>query len=1264
MDAPKRLSLPSAASIGAVSREAAEAAITASLAVAPRTFPVAWFDGATGRRTSTADLDAAALVADLRALLAAPRVKGEGDALLPAATDPDRADRAREAVLRVTFAHVDHDHGAVTMAEAAEVFARLNVAAILYPSPSAPHAPPERTTRWRALVALAGSTPAGVYLACGPVVRAVFTALFGRGVDPSTFTPERLAFVHPRPFVLGGRPPSDLIAAGALALDVEALTDAACSAGWWRREAARDARRAGVRDGAALLEVLTSAGYVLGASDARGYAPASCPGDEWHGSVSAARRDTSCVIHTATGAWHCAHAHSLAPDEADRGPARTSTLLRWALAKRPELAAAIANARDVGGLRAVAAELREAPFDEAPRREVHPAALADDMADALARAMRSSRCVLYTPDVGAGKTTGIGRAIAPVLRDGSLLPATDAAAPKASAGGLVKDLASRDAVAASVLRAGFPARAHTPVHLIVDPATDKPACHHRKLALDVYSAGGSVRASLCPSVPGVNGAPSSPCEYLDSCLARDPWVPYMLGADGIAQPNAGAPRPPGELWVAVATHAAAPALADVLRNAAPLIVDEADPALHMVVESLDASDLEAAVSRAEVIAPARVAGERDVTGAPRKVAVAVAECARASGLVALAAVPPEARRAWVAAAITRGVSMGNARVRSDLVRWSEMPEDARAEDIAEACAVKWMIHGAGAHAITLRAGELPSKRGGDALRALARWARGCHSRIVEGDDGRTLALAWRSAVAEAAVAVCSRGGGVLALDATGDPDVARAALGAELVAHDPVRVDSGAVVRRVLVSTHRASRRNLTPRTGAPRWHEAVLPALRAALGGLRAQWRDGCGIGAGVVFAAQQLALACAALTAVGLEASPDAVRAEAERRCDEAKRVGPALRARVVEWALAADDETRRTLDALEVHGPAQWTHYGGVDARGSNVHRTRAWCITLGDARPRVSSKAHALWAATGSEPSDDAVRLAVNRHASAEHEQAHGRLRALQRDGERLVSVHVGAVPPLGWFARPVAPVVVSLAVAERWGRSPVEASSASPATEAEAAVVRVALDAEAPDPTAVADLHAAHAAGWTMGEVASAVGAERGTVRAWWCGETVPRTRRHLEALRALAEGRESATLRARYVRLVAGRGWGRLWRGASDAAGLARRLDALGVRVSLDAVTRWASSGGDLDAAALGALAALYPNLAAVFPPTRSTPSEAPAALPAWPPAELRDSPNATRKPRTPRPGFAVVRAPRTPAAPVRIAAGDGIPSPRGAPDG
>ena len=707
MDAPKRLSLPSPASIGAVSREAAEAAIKASLADAPRTFPVAWFDGSKGPRTSTADLDAAALAADLRALLAVPRPKGTGDALLPAATDPDRTDHARAAVYTVSFIHIDHDDGDVTMAEAAEVFARLNVAVYLYPSTSAPHAPPERTRRWRGLVPLAGSTPSGVYLACGRLVCAAFTAVLGRGVDPSTFTPERLAFVHPAPHVLGGRPPSDLLVVNGSAVDVEALTDAACSAGWWRREAARDARNAGVRDGAALLEVLTSAGYVLGAADARGYAPASCPGDEWHGSVSAARRDTSCVIHTATGAWHCAHAHSLAPDEADQGPANTSTMLRWALAKRPELAPAIANARDVGRLRAVAAELREAPFDEAPRREVHPAAVADDMADALARALRSSRCVLYTPDVGAGKTTAIGPGLAPVLRDGSLLPATDAAAPKASGGVLVKDLAARDAVAASVLRAGFPARAHTPVHLIVDPATDKPACHHRKLALDVYSAGGSVRASLCPSVPGVNGTPSRPCEYRDACLATDPWVSYVLGADGIARPHAGAPRPPGELWVAVATQAAAPALAAVLRDGAPLIVDEADPALHMVVESLDANDLEAAVSRAGVIAPARVAGERDVTVAPRAVAVAVAVCARASGLDALAAVPPDARRAWVAAAITRGVSMGNPRVRNDLVRWSEMPEDARAEDIAEACAVKWMIHGAGAHAITLRGGEPP-----------------------------------------------------------------------------------------------------------------------------------------------------------------------------------------------------------------------------------------------------------------------------------------------------------------------------------------------------------------------------------------------------------------------------------------------------------------------------------------------------------------------------------------------------------------------------
>lgn len=177
MDAPQRLSLSPAASIGAVTREIAEAAIRASLAEAPRTFPVAWFDGAEGPRGESADLDASALVADLRALLATPRPKGEGLALLPAATDPDRTDRERTAVLRVTFAHVDHDGGAVTMADAAEVFARLDVAAILYPSPSAPHAPPERTTRWRALVALAGSTPAGVYLTHAPVVRATFTAL-------------------------------------------------------------------------------------------------------------------------------------------------------------------------------------------------------------------------------------------------------------------------------------------------------------------------------------------------------------------------------------------------------------------------------------------------------------------------------------------------------------------------------------------------------------------------------------------------------------------------------------------------------------------------------------------------------------------------------------------------------------------------------------------------------------------------------------------------------------------------------------------------------------------------------------------------------------------------------------------------------------------------------------------------------------------------------------------------------------------------------
>ncbi len=1189
-----------------VSPERAAAALRKALTEAPRTYGVSWFDGAYGPRAASATHDWPTLAAELVARLALPMTKGTGDALLPAITDPDRTDKRRGAIVSVTFAHVDHDGGATTLGEARATLAAVGLGAFLFPSPSAPRGPVDRVTRWRCLIPLASGTAAADYALAAAVVRDAFAALFGQGVDRSTYRPECLAYVHPRE-TIGPRSPESLVCVDGLALDVAALADAATLAGWWNPDAARGAARAGVRDGAALAAVWRAAGYVDGAASPAGWTPLRCPRASWHGSHGPARRDTSTAIHEQTGACVCAHDHSLGPAD-ERGRANTSTMLRWLREDHPELVADVALARDAGQLGEVAADLATVPYGEAPRRVVHLAAAADDMADAAALAVRAGKIVVYTPTVGTGKTRGTGATLAPLVRDVALQPDEDARAPLASAGVCVRDRDAIPDVVASLLAAGLPVRVHTPAHEVMG-ADGAPSCIHRPRALRVYEVGGSARASLCPSVPGASGA-CAPCVNHDTCPARAPWVPWRIGPDGKPRAESWHTPEAGEAWVAVTTHATpAP-----LRQGALLVVDEADVALQPVVSGLTVQGIQAALAWAEILAPVRVRGDHEPSAAPRIIGRAIARSAYVTPLEYLAAVPPEARLGWCVLAVMHDPEASTPAALHDLARWARVdPDGSDPKPVVRAAVAHWIAQDANAHAVSLRWRRPLPETKADPLRALARWAGGCHARYVaDGDDGPVMALAWPSRAAAACVAALARGGGVLALDATGDPAIARAAVGHELVHHDPVRVDGGANVHRVHVHTRRAGRRALAPRGGAVDWNEHVLPALRGALGALRASWRKGRGIGEGIVFAPRQLALACAALAAVGVEGDDDAVRAEVERRCDVAKvsKISDGPRARILAWALAADDTTRRLVDELGAHGDVRWAYYGSTEARGSNDHKHRAWSVTLGDARPSAEATRDALWSGSGVEPTRDAVKRAMARAAAAAHEQAHGRLRALRREGAELVHVHVGSVPPLGWYELPEVPRVVSLAGAWQMGRDPVAAALPVSADD----VVAVAGDAVAlPSRLAALDVHRAHAAGWTLADVALAAGVDRNTARVWWRGERAPTKARHVDALRALADGSGAPTVRAALRRLTDGRGWSTVWRGARGAMGLVQRLASLGVLAAADDVERWTLvPSAELPPEVVGAIAAVLPELVRVFPPARPMP----AVVASWPPAE------------------------------------------------
>lgn len=1264
-------------------------ALAAALCDWPETLRVSWCDGVRGR-PEPCEVTPAGFVGDLRHHIGETHPKHGGPMLVPAAL-ADGATRATDAAARaVTFAVCDHDDGAVTLGDAWRALYAAGVGAVLYPTPSEPLGPRDGAQRWRALVPLAADTSPELYVRHAHALRLALEALIGERLDATTWGPSAKAFVSPRPEV-GARTPDAVVVCSGLAVDLRALGEAAALAGWWtprEADAGADARRAGVRDGAALVALLEAAGYVTGSADRRGWAPLRCPRELWHGARGDARRDTSAMVNLHTGAVKCHHDHSGAPTDADRGPAGSSRVLAWLRADHPELAPAIAAVRDARGVGLVAEELASPPPGEAPRRVVHAAGVEREVGDALALAHRTERLVLHTPTVGAGKSRGIGAAVVRALRDGTLHPAEDASAPKASAAVAVRTRADLRDVALSILRAAREAGVdlavgvHTPVHEILR-ADGSHACEFHVDARALYERGASARGSLCGAVPTPVGP--RPCPLREGCIARDPWVQW---SESGSTPR---PLPVGVPWVAVVVHQSAAAVVERLRVGAVFVVDEADDALRPTHEEFPAASLDAAVGWAARLerVRSRADGSAD-TDAPRCVSEVIARAARAAGPEALAAMAPDARRAWCIDLVHRALD-GDVQAR----RWCERWVDAAGDDLAAAVvakwtrcnvsAVRWLDAAAplGAHRRGLS--SLP-EHGREALTGLQRWALGCHARVLPTDDGPALSLSWRTESADVARAVLERRGGVLALDATGTPALAAAAVEPFGCDHDPVRVDGGADVRRVLVHAGGAGRTALMPKGGV-QWARAA-EMLTAATGALRAAQRDGYGVGPGLVVTGRPLALALAVLTA-SPDASAETLRGMLMERLEGAKnRPGERALARILGALDAVTPDARDAARELAAVAPdVAWVWWGSAGARGSNAHRERAWCITLGDGRPSLESARSELWTRTGETPSDDAVRAAMDATASKAHTQAHGRLRAVQRQGARLLMVHVGRVAPEDWYGLPVGqrPTVVAPATARRWG-----AASAVPASPVVAAVEAAVADAvEPPSADAHEALRAAAAAGWTLADVRVATGAATNTARAWWRGERHPPPGA-VERLRALADGRDAPTLRMTLRALSSGRGWAVLWNGSRGAEGIGARLVGAGLQRTVgslrERVHRWVEvPDAPLPDDVVAALAGLLPALAAVFPavrplpapalsaiarealarahaPTPPTPPAAPAAAPTAPSIHARPGPATVGRMVAPRVRYlppVVADAPPPPAAGVTARHGPSPPRPR-----
>jgi hypothetical protein len=951
---------------------AARALFAAAVVPSSSSWAVSWWEGLGGGPVvpgvgGAVYPDAAALAADLEALLARPHPKREGAALACATFGRD-GDAAAGVVPRRggdvsvwTAVQLDAEpkdgRTPPDLAAAWAVLAGLGVAVVAHPSPSSSH----RGERYRAWVRVAdhegrGRRGVGPWAQLGArVLLKVLDALALGPFDPAPTTPQSVGYVHPVPAV-GPRPPGTARHVEGGAVDLEALARAAVAAGIVPHPRERT-KPDGGWDGAALLDLFTAAGLVRGRPDHRGWIPVECPRAHEHSGPSGA---TAAAFHPGHGRAKCLHSHTLGtramvdaamgqlPSEA---AARITPTLRPHDADRPSVRA---RARLAAG-----AAPPTVPVDAAGEAVV----------SAAVSAVREGGAVLVRATVGAGKSHAVPAIVAalappPVHVDRPEAPpamglsAASAVVMAPTREGRV-DLAEKVGAhgGGKLLLPVF----YSPVaeHLRADGT---PECKHHAAALALQSSGASVRRSLCRPTE------ETACERHGSCPAEQPWRTLDGGT-----PDPLDPRP----LVAVLTHHAP---APPARVDAPLIVDEACRWPYDA-EPLAPATLAAAKRYAAWLSP-RLGGA---------VAVALVRALQHRWGDGIATTPPEDR-----AALLEGLAVDIAASHDTSHRaLASLAREAH-PDAPDATAAILAAFAGGlprqARGLAPRSRRWPTMPGGrgaaprqEGLRAVRACGRGTHAAEptrADDDAPRDTALPCRPT---------------------------RRTDGTTSAVHNVVVGDAADVTRLVVAHARATSRAMLGP-GGLPRWGE-IAPALSAvaqAVTAWRAEHLEGpCPV---AVCSRQPIARAIRAWWSVGDDRSPEALNAAADAeagRWGDAAHWGRLLRAAL--RGLAADEAAAAALEALRAVPGASLegaTWWGGVESRGSNALSGARVFVAVGDPWP-TPAEAALRAAVTGT-----TVDAALEALADEAAEQLYGRARHVRR-GDAVLMIHAGERPPSTW-----------------------------------------------------------------------------------------------------------------------------------------------------------------------------------------------------------------------------------------------------------
>lgn len=477
-----------------------------------------------------------------------------------------------------------------------------------------------------------------------------------------------------------------------------------------------------------------------------------------------------------------------------------------------------------------------------------------------------------------------------------------------------------------------------------------PTCIHHDAAAPLVAGGQSIEREFC------QGRGKQPCERAKTCAAR-------AGYEGAPHPN-----------LVVGPHALLGVLNHYAGQRGVLVIDEPGEVVRSDTLTLDNLDtalryLDAfAEGYRQAITPAVTALRAWVaTRAPVDEAIPLGAAVERAAqdlpdeLVSALADPeasPEERGGMVRMAAEDAIQR-DASSKAPPIRWSQMAVARRSPG---------------------RAAEI-----GAASRVLDLLWRGLVAHVPpilrvegQGDDRRAVL----TRIDEAFAAANCRVGPVLTLDANADLRVP--ALAKILGGMPPlvsIRVVDRAPVARTVIACGTATQRTWLP-GGVPNWQGGLLGAFRTAVA-----W-------AGEDPTTRTLALFtwAAIETAVAHAVNPD----------------DATVVARWKERGLP-----RRTLDhARELLAPILGSFRGRIvtghyyDLRGKNVYAGCDASVTLGDPRPNLGAARDAC-ALLGLEGEGY-----LDARAAAELEQAHGRLRTLNRTSPARM-LHYGSVLPGGW-----------------------------------------------------------------------------------------------------------------------------------------------------------------------------------------------------------------------------------------------------------